>query len=475
MKFKNHFKKNLFLIAIFTLAINSVAAQNILNSAQKTRNNTKTDICKTTASDIPVLTLLEDMIVYPKVVNIGEETRVVDAFTGNLNAGAWEGKVCFLIFDAEHNVIDILYAMWIDEQEFQVESRQIFGLQTEGFSFSAPGTYYVSEYCKPKNETEWIRVASSHNNYVQITVAEPNANAYLKDIQVDWQLSPAFDPAITNYTMTVESTVDVVNIISQTSHENATVSGNGLHPIPEGNSSVSLKAESPDKSVSKNYTFNIVRDNLNNSSIFTMGNYFAILDINYNNTNQINIGQPFIIEAEAHNIGGCNWGGNYGIIIFDEQGNIVDIIPHDYYLSSPPGWGWWFYMYVNNEIIKSPGVYHISLFYKSIGGDWIKVSDKDYFKNDLQINIGETNDIKSISDISLQIYPNPAKDYLFIQSDYPVERVEIYNQSGTCVMINENVTEKLDISGLADGLYFVRINAKGTSLIQKIIIKKGFI
>lgn len=73
---------------------------------------------------------------------------------------------------------------------------------------------------------------------------------------------------------------------------------------------------------------------------------------------------------------------------------------------------------------------------------------------------------------SLQVYPNPAKDYIFIQSYQPIKKVEIYNQSGICVLKNENVTEKLDVSSLASGFYLARIYVDGMPVSKKIVIRK---
>ena len=72
----------------------------------------------------------------------------------------------------------------------------------------------------------------------------------------------------------------------------------------------------------------------------------------------------------------------------------------------------------------------------------------------------------------LDIYPNPAKSQLFIKSDSPVKRIEIYNQSGIRVLINDNVSEELDVSKLTNGIYFARIYMDGMVVTKKIIIKK---
>ena len=71
---------------------------------------------------------------------------------------------------------------------------------------------------------------------------------------------------------------------------------------------------------------------------------------------------------------------------------------------------------------------------------------------------------------SLQVYPNPAKESLFIQSSSPVERVEIYNETGVCVLKINNPTEQVNISGLADGFYLALIYTDGTPVAKKIVI-----
>ena len=80
--------------------------------------------------------------------------------------------------------------------------------------------------------------------------------------------------------------------------------------------------------------------------------------------------------------------------------------------------------------------------------------------------------IETLCATSLHVYPNPAKDYIFIQSESPVEKIEIYNQSGICILINNNVPEKLDVSSLASGFYLARIYVDGIPVSKKIVIEK---
>jgi hypothetical protein len=79
--------------------------------------------------------------------------------------------------------------------------------------------------------------------------------------------------------------------------------------------------------------------------------------------------------------------------------------------------------------------------------------------------------INLISEDKIVVYPNPVKHELFIKSKSPIEKVEIYNQSGQVVLKETNFSEKIDVSRLADGIYFVRITVDGTVVTKKIVVK----
>jgi hypothetical protein len=71
----------------------------------------------------------------------------------------------------------------------------------------------------------------------------------------------------------------------------------------------------------------------------------------------------------------------------------------------------------------------------------------------------------------LTVYPIPAKNKLYIRSDVPVERIELYNQTGVCVLIERDVHESLNISFLPGGFYLARIYVNGIPQTRKVIIK----
>ncbi len=59
--------------------------------------------------------------------------------------------------------------------------------------------------------------------------------------------------------------------------------------------------------------------------------------------------------------------------------------------------------------------------------------------------------------LELIIYPNPANDVLFITSFYSKnEMVKIYNTTGQLIY-NESFTNKIDLSKLNAGLYFIAV------------------
>lgn len=96
------------------------------------------------------------------------------------------------------------------------------------------------------------------------------------------------------------------------------------------------------------------------------------------------------------------------------------------------------------------------------------------------INIDNINFSKDVSienqnpEISLNIYPNPANDKVFINfTDKQVVKMQVYNMIGECVLQRElnSFKNEIDISTLSKGIYIIEIsNTKGT--IQKKFIKE---
>uniref|UniRef100_UPI00404B8278 T9SS type A sorting domain-containing protein n=1 Tax=Gelidibacter sp. TaxID=2018083 RepID=UPI00404B8278 len=57
----------------------------------------------------------------------------------------------------------------------------------------------------------------------------------------------------------------------------------------------------------------------------------------------------------------------------------------------------------------------------------------------------------------VDIYPNPATHFVAIDSILNVEKVEIFNFSGT-LLFTENNPDVIDVSKLSGGIYIVKIH-----------------
>ena len=73
---------------------------------------------------------------------------------------------------------------------------------------------------------------------------------------------------------------------------------------------------------------------------------------------------------------------------------------------------------------------------------------------------------------SYQLYPNPAKDKLYITTnDYEyVEEISIYNLSGVLIYKEIDFNNKsVDVSNMVSGVYFIKIKTENEAFIQKFI------
>jgi hypothetical protein len=81
-------------------------------------------------------------------------------------------------------------------------------------------------------------------------------------------------------------------------------------------------------------------------------------------------------------------------------------------------------------------------------------------------SVGETPE-----DISIDIYPNPVSDFLYIKSDLEIISLNIYDMQGRVQMaINggDNMCE-VDVRHLIKGTYIVKVITDGGSRTEKII------
>ncbi|MBN2663618.1 MAG: T9SS type A sorting domain-containing protein [Bacteroidales bacterium] len=83
--------------------------------------------------------------------------------------------------------------------------------------------------------------------------------------------------------------------------------------------------------------------------------------------------------------------------------------------------------------------------------------------------------INSTDDYYINVYPNPAADVLFINSDKEIIQVNIVDLTGKTVFNNNydvgQNTLKIKLNNLSGGIYFLKIQTKFSTDVQKIIVK----
>ena len=74
---------------------------------------------------------------------------------------------------------------------------------------------------------------------------------------------------------------------------------------------------------------------------------------------------------------------------------------------------------------------------------------------------------------SFKIYPNPASDYIQIESNnVQISSVEMYSVLGKKVVSQKTlINNRLDVSNLSKGVYFMKINADGGSATKKVVVQ----
>ncbi|MEI8273990.1 MAG: MBG domain-containing protein, partial [Paludibacter sp.] len=102
-------------------------------------------------------------------------------------------------------------------------------------------------------------------------------------------------------------------------------------------------------------------------------------------------------------------------------------------------------------------------------------SDKNYTYtlNNGVLTIKDNTGIYNVNDYNTKLYPVPATDKIFIQSDITISKAEIYSVNGQLMQIKAGHDLKsLDVSGLIKGCYTIRLFSDDKEVITRMIMKK---
>ena len=80
---------------------------------------------------------------------------------------------------------------------------------------------------------------------------------------------------------------------------------------------------------------------------------------------------------------------------------------------------------------------------------------------------------------NVKVFPNPANSILTVKTQFvaPIQMIEVFNTVGTRFITStptatENGTTRINVSGLADGMYFVRVTTEAGSVTKPFVVKR---
>ena len=85
------------------------------------------------------------------------------------------------------------------------------------------------------------------------------------------------------------------------------------------------------------------------------------------------------------------------------------------------------------------------------------------------LEVTTTTGINNVVANQLSIYPNPAKDDIFVKSEVQIKKVEIYSLTGALLLSENNFKEKISVLTLPHGVYLVKVYTDKEVAVSKIV------
>lgn len=98
------------------------------------------------------------------------------------------------------------------------------------------------------------------------------------------------------------------------------------------------------------------------------------------------------------------------------------------------------------------------------GTIWTVGEGGQVFKRQLSVNITERK-----KDFEISLFPNPAKEFIWIKSLKSIDEVSVSDINGKAVITSMQPSDKIDISHLKSGIYFIRVISNGIVSSRKIV------
>ena len=100
-------------------------------------------------------------------------------------------------------------------------------------------------------------------------------------------------------------------------------------------------------------------------------------------------------------------------------------------------------------------------------------SDSQYVDFNIHVIINYIPDgIEENDDVAISIYPNPAHDYIRVETmcTSSVQRIDLYDVTGQKVL--SSTESEINVSTLPEGVYFVTVFNENKKFVERIIIEK---
>lgn len=71
--------------------------------------------------------------------------------------------------------------------------------------------------------------------------------------------------------------------------------------------------------------------------------------------------------------------------------------------------------------------------------------------------------------LEISVFPNPAQNYLTVKTDLKIENIQLFNLTGNEVLKLNDISDKIDISKLPQGIYILRVKTEKGYYQQKLL------
>jgi len=175
-------------------------------------------------------------------------------------------------------------------------------------------------------------------------------------------------------------------------------------------------------------------------------------------------GQPFTITTNVANYGTNVFSGDYSAVVFDNSFTFIDFveIKTDYSLTGGSAYSTDIVFSNTGLLSMLPGTYHIGIFCKPTGGNWVQVANNASYTNLVHLTVSYGNDIELNSSIivtpttSLTVGQAASVNLNILNDGATIFTgqycVDLYNLDGTFAQTLNTINES---SGLPSGYTYV--------------------